>query len=215
MFKFEILNFTFRIFKFWIFLFQIFKFRIFKHQIIKFRNFNSKFQFQISISNLNFQFSILIRFKFLFKSKFLGFVEAPVGVLIFNTSNAWKIGNSESFSWPSGVQILSLIKWLKADPYWARKPGHFEIFKTCRNTRCDTHRDTHRDAKRDGHRDARRDGCNLGTLSLSFCQELEIEDQWQLVSSMVPRRYVRKKQMTVLESHLLPYIISRNAAQKQ
>ena len=31
----------------------------------------------------SFQFSILVRLKFLFKSKFLGFVKAPVGVLPF------------------------------------------------------------------------------------------------------------------------------------
>ena len=51
--------------------YKIFKFEIFKFLIFK----SFKFQFQI-------QLSILIRFKFLFKSKFLGFVEAPVGVLL-------------------------------------------------------------------------------------------------------------------------------------
>ena len=52
------------------------------HMQVSIPSLNFKFQFQIS--SFKFQVLILIRFmfKFLFKSKFLGFVEAPVGVFL-------------------------------------------------------------------------------------------------------------------------------------
>ena len=83
-FKFQvsILSFNFK-FQFQV---SISKFNI-KFQVqVLISNFNFKFQFHVSVSCFSFKFkfqvSIKIRFmfKFLFKLKFLGFVEAPVGV---------------------------------------------------------------------------------------------------------------------------------------
>ena len=72
----------------------------FKSQfLVSILSFNFEFQFKVSVSSFSFKFprqnsvssfnlnqihvqiSILIRFKFLFKSKVLGFGEAPVGVV--------------------------------------------------------------------------------------------------------------------------------------
>ena len=85
-FKFQvsILSFNFK-FQFQV---SISKFNI-KFQVqVLISNFNFKFQFHVSVSCFSFKFkfqvSIKIRFmfKFLFKLKFLGFVEAPVGVFL-------------------------------------------------------------------------------------------------------------------------------------
>ena len=68
---------------------------------ISISSFNFKFQFQVSISSFNFKFQfqvsvssfsfnhIRFMFKLLLKSKFIGFVEAPVGVFCILLNRYW------------------------------------------------------------------------------------------------------------------------------
>ena len=81
-------------------------------------SFNFKFQFQVpnSSSKFKFKFQVQIRFmfKFLFKSKFLGFVEAPVSVfhILSGVACVWIVWSS-SCSFPLSDKPHSLYSYIR------------------------------------------------------------------------------------------------------